>query len=141
VYFITPLVAAVLFYYDVGPVLPGVSPLLHGLIGAIALLGLGIFAERFLVPFAEPTRIRTSDKGVEIQLHRLTIWPSKFQIPWSAFMGTPNPGRPGVVILNFRNPTQRRQQIGVFSDVQYRAMLSHPARPPAWTELRIELGG
>ncbi|MGA8663967.1 MAG: hypothetical protein WB809_02710 [Thermoplasmata archaeon] len=141
VYFVTPLLAGVLFYYEVGPDFPPFSPLLIGVFGAVVLLALGVLSERFLVPFAEPTRIRTSDAGVEMQLHRLTIWTSRFQIPWSAFVGIPNPGRPGVVILSFRNPAQHRQQIGIFSDVQYRAMLSHPARPPEWTELRIDLGG
>jgi len=137
VYFLAPVFAGVLFYLVLGPLLGAIPPLGMGLIGAIVGLTSGILTERFVMPYCEPARIRASDPGVEMQLYRPSIWPTQFTVPWSQFLGVPTPGRAGVVLLTFRHPKFRRQAVGIFSDAQFQALLSHPARPPSWTQLHV----
>jgi hypothetical protein len=134
---IAPVVAGLAFYYEVGPLFPGVPQLLQGFAGALLLLALGVINQRFLLVFIEPTKIRASSVGVELQLPRFTIGTSRFLVPWANFDTPPHLGRPRTVFLTIRHPVYRRQMNVLFSAGQYQAMFANPSHPPAWTELGV----
>lgn len=134
-YVVVPIVADILFYWEIGSPIPGVSPVEFAFVGVAILLVLAVVSERFLLPFVPPVRVRVSRDGVDFQLIRFSAWPTRIHVPWSEFLDTPRGGRPGTVVVTFRNLAQHRQQIALLSVEQYRARLSNPASPPTWIQL------
>jgi hypothetical protein len=132
---VVPPALGVLFYIKIGPVLNStygltVSPYVYGLVGGVAFfLWLVLLLPRIL-RISEPTRIRVSTEGIELEISRFGRPPTITSLPWPSLTKPPSAGRDGSAVLRLPAPAWTTVFL---SPAEFRAVMAHPSRPLEWS--------
>ncbi|MCI4323379.1 MAG: hypothetical protein L3K03_05090 [Thermoplasmata archaeon] len=142
-------VGAIAFYLLVGPSVELASgvmlpPAAWAALGAMFMLASCLSSAWWMTGrvFLEPTRIRVTDEGVDLEVGLFPQLATPVNLLWSQLQSPPRTGRPGYVLTRFTDRMGNPRSQVVLSVEQFRAIWAHPGHPESWTyPERIQLAG